>query len=40
MSAMYRGEKVRIVSIKGHKAKIVTMRGVRWAQLHELELLP
>lgn len=39
MSAMYRGEKVWIMSIKGRKAKIATSRGLRWAQLHELEIL-
>lgn len=39
MKARYRGETVRIVSIKGHKAKIATARGLRWAQLSELEVL-
>jgi hypothetical protein len=39
MIAIYRGETVRIVSVHGTKAKISTKRGLRWAQLHELEVL-
>ena len=41
MTALYRGETVRIVSWhkSGTKAKIATSRGVRWAQAAELELL-
>lgn len=39
MTAIYRGELVRIVSLHATKAKIATKRGVRWAQLRELELL-
>jgi hypothetical protein len=41
MTARYRGELVRIVSWhpNGTKAKIAMKRGLRWAQLHELELL-
>jgi len=38
MIAIYRGETVRILHISGKKAKIATRRGVRWAQLHELEI--
>ena len=40
MIAKYRGETVRILFIRGTKAKIVTGSGVRWAQLSELELTP
>lgn len=41
MTAIYRGETVRIVSWhkSGTKAKIATSRGLRWAQKAELELL-
>jgi hypothetical protein len=38
MTATYRGETVRVLFIRGTKAKIATSRGVRWAQLAELEL--
>jgi hypothetical protein len=39
MIAVFRGETVRIVSWNASrtKAKIVTARGLRWAQLSELE---
>ncbi|HWP88011.1 MAG TPA: hypothetical protein VNM70_09040 [Burkholderiales bacterium] len=41
MTALYRGQRVRIVGTpKGGKVKIATARGVRWAQLAELELVP
>ena len=41
MTAMYRGQRVRIVGKpKGGKVKIATARGVRWAQVAELELVP
>ena len=39
MTALYRGETVRVLHIKGTKAKIVTRRGIRWAQLRELEVI-
>lgn len=41
MMGKFRGEVVRIVSWhpSGNKAKIATARGVRWAQLSELEVL-
>lgn len=40
MTAIYRGEVVRIVSWhpNGAKAKIATRHGVRWAQRSELEV--
>ena len=37
MTAIYRGEIVRVLHIRGTKAKIATKRGLRWAQLRELE---
>lgn len=40
MTAVYRGALVRVLFIRGAKAKIVTASGVRWAQLAELELTP
>lgn len=41
MTAKYRGELVRIVAwnTSGTKAKVVTSRGLRWAQRSELEVL-
>ncbi len=41
MSAIYRGETVRIVSWhrNGQKAKIATKAGLRWAQRRELEVI-
>jgi hypothetical protein len=41
MSAIYRGETVRIVAWhrNGTKAKVATSRGIRWAQKSELEVL-
>jgi hypothetical protein len=41
MTALYRNELVRIVAWNAcrTKAKIVTARGLRWAQRSELEVL-
>ncbi len=41
VSALYRGETVRIVSWhrNGQKAKIATKCGLRWAQKSELEVI-
>lgn len=38
MIATYRGETVRVLFVRGSKAKIATARGIRWAQLRELEI--
>jgi hypothetical protein len=40
MTAMYRNELVRIVSICGDKAKIATKRGLRWAHIRDLVMPP
>lgn len=41
MTALYRGETVRIVAWNAArtKAKIATSRGLRWAQRSEMEVL-